>query len=259
MRRERVALTSASVQPKASNTSTTQYKVKTKGGNLHVRSGPSTSNSIIGKMPNGTTFEVIEVKNGWGKHNFKGKMGWSSLSYAEKIKTNSTSSNNTPSTSSNSPANSSKYKDITDLTGSIDLREPITSIKAKTGITLKGLGNKLSGIYFVDKVEHKFTNSGYSQSISVSREWVGETMKNKTSTTTTSTPTPPTTTTPTAKPPVQPPKQTKTHTVKKGDTLWAISKKYYGKGSDYPKIFNANKDKLKDPNKIYPGQVLTIP
>lgn len=247
MRKERVALSSANVQPKSSSTSTTQYKVKTSGANLHVRSGPSTSYSIIGKMPNGTSFNVTEVKNGWGKHNFNGKMGWSCLTYAQKVNTNTT--NNVTSAT----ANSSKYKDITDLTGSIDLREPITSIKAKTGITLKGLGNKLSGVYFVDKVTHKFTNSGYSQSISVSREWVGETMKNKTS------PSTPSTNANNTKPKVDPPKQTKTHTVKKGDTLWAISKKYYGKGSDYPKIFNANKDKLKDPNKIYPGQVLTIP
>lgn len=51
----------------------------------------------------------------------------------------------------------------------------------------------------------------------------------------------------------------KTHTVVKGDTLWGIAKKYYGNGSQYPKIHNANKDKVKNPNLIYPGQVLTIP
>jgi LysM repeat protein len=56
------------------------------------------------------------------------------------------------------------------------------------------------------------------------------------------------------------PKQTaKTHKVVKGDTLWAIAKKFYGSGNQYPKIFNANKDKIKNPNLIYPGQVLTIP
>jgi len=51
----------------------------------------------------------------------------------------------------------------------------------------------------------------------------------------------------------------KTHTVVKGDTLWGIVKKYYGNGSQYTKIANANKDKVKNPNLIYPGQVLTIP
>lgn len=51
----------------------------------------------------------------------------------------------------------------------------------------------------------------------------------------------------------------KTYTVIKGDCLWNIAKKYYGNGRQYPKIFNANKDKIKNPNLIYPGQVLTIP
>lgn len=51
----------------------------------------------------------------------------------------------------------------------------------------------------------------------------------------------------------------KTYTVKKGDCLWNIAKKYYGNGSDYKKIYNANKDKIKNPNLIYPGQVLTLP
>ncbi|MBA9087469.1 LysM repeat protein [Fontibacillus solani] len=51
----------------------------------------------------------------------------------------------------------------------------------------------------------------------------------------------------------------KTYKVVKGDTLWAIAKKFYGNGNDYPKIFNANKDKVKNANAIYPGQVLIIP
>ena len=47
--------------------------------------------------------------------------------------------------------------------------------------------------------------------------------------------------------------------VKKGDTLWAISAKYYGAGAQYTKIYGANTDKISNPNLIYPGQVLTIP
>lgn len=53
--------------------------------------------------------------------------------------------------------------------------------------------------------------------------------------------------------------QAKTHTVKKGDTLWALAAKYYGSGAQYTKIYNANKDKISNPNLIYVGQVLTIP
>ena len=51
----------------------------------------------------------------------------------------------------------------------------------------------------------------------------------------------------------------KTHTVKKGDTLWAIAKAYYGNGAQFTKIYEANKNKIKDPNLIYPNQVFVIP
>lgn len=45
---------------------------------------------------------------------------------------------------------------------------------------------------------------------------------------------------------------TRTYTVVKGDCLWNIAKKYYGDGSQYMKIYNANKDKIKKPSLIYP-------
>lgn len=47
--------------------------------------------------------------------------------------------------------------------------------------------------------------------------------------------------------------------VKKGDSLSKIAKAHYGNAMKYPTIFEANKPMLKDPNKIYPGQVLRIP
>lgn len=52
----------------------------------------------------------------------------------------------------------------------------------------------------------------------------------------------------------------KTYTVKSGDCLWNIAKKFYGNGADYTKIYNANKGTIGgNPNLIYPGQVFTIP
>ena len=47
--------------------------------------------------------------------------------------------------------------------------------------------------------------------------------------------------------------------VKSGDTLSKIAKTHYGEAGKYPQIFEANKPMLKDPDKIYPGQVLRIP
>jgi nucleoid-associated protein YgaU len=44
-----------------------------------------------------------------------------------------------------------------------------------------------------------------------------------------------------------------------GDTLWAIAKKFYGNGNLYMKIFEANREVIKDPDKIYVGQKIRIP
>lgn len=49
------------------------------------------------------------------------------------------------------------------------------------------------------------------------------------------------------------------HTVAEGDWLSKISEKYYGDPMKYNVIFEANKPMLKDPDEIYPGQVLRIP
>lgn len=51
----------------------------------------------------------------------------------------------------------------------------------------------------------------------------------------------------------------KTHTVSGNDTLWHIAKRYLGDGNKWPQIYNLNKDKIKNPNKIYSGQVLRLP
>jgi nucleoid-associated protein YgaU len=49
------------------------------------------------------------------------------------------------------------------------------------------------------------------------------------------------------------------YTVRAGDTLSKISQQFYGDANQYTKIFNANRDVLRDPNTISPGQQLIIP
>ena len=49
------------------------------------------------------------------------------------------------------------------------------------------------------------------------------------------------------------------YTIVSGDSLSKIAKAHYGNAMDYPKIFEANKEVIKDPDLIYPGQKIRIP
>ncbi|MFB9150647.1 LysM peptidoglycan-binding domain-containing protein [Roseovarius ramblicola] len=48
-------------------------------------------------------------------------------------------------------------------------------------------------------------------------------------------------------------------TVQPGSTLWAISREAYGEGILYVRVFEANRDRIRDPDLIYPGQVFELP
>lgn len=53
--------------------------------------------------------------------------------------------------------------------------------------------------------------------------------------------------------------QVATHTVVRGDTLWDLAQRYYDNPWDWRRIYEANQDKIRDPNLIYPDQVFAIP
>lgn len=57
----------------------------------------------------------------------------------------------------------------------------------------------------------------------------------------------------------QPADESRWHLVERGDTLSKIAKEMYGNANAYMRIFEANKPMLKDPDKIYPGQLLRVP
>ncbi|WP_225028169.1 LysM peptidoglycan-binding domain-containing protein, partial [Xinfangfangia pollutisoli] len=48
-------------------------------------------------------------------------------------------------------------------------------------------------------------------------------------------------------------------TVQPGNTLWAIARGALGEGVLYVEVYEANRDRIRDPDLIYPGQVFTIP
>ena len=53
--------------------------------------------------------------------------------------------------------------------------------------------------------------------------------------------------------------QSEYYTIESGDTLWAIAAKFLGNGSKYPEIFEANREVIEDPDKIFVGQKIRIP
>ena len=128
------------------------------------------------------------------------------------------------------------------------------TIKIKSGDTLKlnGLGKYLSGDYYVKEVVRQISVNGYSHSATVIKTDFGNSLK-VSSTNTTQEETSNVPSSPTAD------SAKRTYTVKKGDSLWNIAKKYYGDGSQYKKIYDANTNKIANPNLIYVGQVLVIP
>ena len=60
-------------------------------------------------------------------------------------------------------------------------------------------------------------------------------------------------------PPEEPEEKVEVYEIVSGDTLGGIAKRYYGSAGKYMKIFEANRDIIDDPNKIYPGQKIRIP
>jgi hypothetical protein len=57
----------------------------------------------------------------------------------------------------------------------------------------------------------------------------------------------------------QPAPEARFYTVQRGDTLSKIAQAHYGDAAQYPRIFEANRPLLRDPDEIYPGQTLRIP
>ena len=213
-------------------------------------------------MPRSSGYTYDPKTGKWTKSSDSGSS--SSSSSSSSSKNTGTGSENLTSSSSNqnssTGATEKKYNtiEINTLEGTLNFIVTKATIKLKAGdtVNIKGIGKYLSGKYYVKEVTRQISSNGYSHSAVLIRTDFGKTLKTSTSTLNKKVE---------KKKPVKstPPATTKspqrTYTVKKGDCLWNIAKQFYGNGAMYTKIYDANTNKIANPNLIYPGQIFVIP
>ena len=140
-----------------------------------------------------------------------------------------------------------RSKIIRTLEGSISYIATQETIKLRAGDTvrLKGIGINLSRDYYVKDITRTINSSGYSHTATVINNDAGTSLKIKTIN---------------ANKKLKKTKvAVKKHKVKKGDTLWTISKKYYGSTVLHDKIYKENKEKIgNNPKRLKVGIILSI-
>ena len=199
------------------------------------------------------------TKNGGGssssKSNKSGSKSRSKSSSNSKSGDNLTVSSSSKNDSSGQVEKKYNYIEVNTLSGTLNFIVNEDTIKLKAGDTVKlnGLGKYLSGNYYVKDITRQISSSGYSHSATLIKTDVGSSLKTSTKSKDKKKPVKKVTSSP-SKSTAQ-----RTYTVKKGDCLWNIAKKFYGNGSAYTKIYDANTNKIANPNLIYPGQVFVIP
>ena len=194
------------------------------------------------------------TKNGGGSSSSKSNKSGSKSSNS-KSGDNLTASSSSKNDSSGQVEKKYNYIEVNTLSGTLNFIVNEDTIKLKAGDTVKlnGLGKYLSGNYYVKDITRQISSSGYSHSATLIKTDVGSSLKTSTKSKDKKKPVKKVTSSPSKS------TEQRTYTVKKGDCLWNIAKKFYGNGSAYTKIYDANTNKIANPNLIYPGQVFVIP
>ena len=227
-------------------------------------------------MPRSSSYNYDPKTGEWTKTTSNsGSSSKSSSSSSSKPSSSSKSSSSSGNKGDNLSSSSSnkneskgsvekKYNtiEINTLNGTLNFIVTEETIKLKAGDTVKlqGLGKYLSGDYYVKDITRQVSKNGYSHSATLIKTDFGNSLKtvSKTSAKNNNN-----TKKDSTKKKVSSSSSSKsaqrTYTVKKGDCLWNIAKKFYGNGALYTKIYDANTNKIANPNLIYVGQVFVIP
>ena len=231
-------------------------------------------------MPRGSSYNYDPKTGEWTKTtDTSGSSSESSSSSSSKPSSSSKSSSSSGNKGDNLSSSSSnkneskgsvekKYNtiEINTLNGTLNFIVTEETIKLKAGDTVKlqGLGKYLSGNYYVKDITRQVSKNGYSHSATLIKTDFGNSLKTASKTSAKKNSTKKSTKkSSTTKKKVSSSSSSKsakrTYTVKKGDCLWNIAKKFYGNGALYTKIYDANTNKIANPNLIYVGQVFVIP
>lgn len=179
---------------------------------------------------------------------------------------NLTTSNSGKDSSAGKTEKQHNYIEMNTLSGTLNYIVTKQTIKIKAGdtIKIKNLGKYLSGKYYVKDVTRQIGSNGYSHSATLIKTDMGATLKPRTKSKDTKcklkkvSSSKPRIVNSALRSSAVKNSAIRTYSVKRGDCLWNISKRYYGDGSLCTKIYDANTNQIVDPHSIYVGQVLII-
>lgn len=245
-----------------------KYKAEGKvkvSSRLNVRQGNGTSTAIIGKLYTGdkviithktsdSKFNDLGTMRGGYKIEYKGGSAYVCNRYVTITK--EYADEETKETPKDEVTKGKESNETYILTGSANI---VPNLKLRVGntVNMQGLGKYVSGLYFVEEITYTLNSKGLSQSISVSKNAFGESINSSNSSTTNTN-----TNTTKQEEPVKQESKKRTHTFKKGDTLWSLAVKYYGSGTKWTYIAKANGIDVNDDKRIRSiqiGEVFTIP
>ena len=229
-----------------------------------ARGGSYTYNPKTGKW---THSKTTRSSNSGSSQKSKSSSGGRQSSNTSSSSKGSNLTATNPSKHTSTGSTEKKYNtiELNTLEGTLQFIVTNETIKLKAGDTVKllGLGRYLSGNYYIKEINRQIGSNGYEHSAVCIRTDFGD--KLKLSTSKGSKVTKKRVASP--KKPKKKKKASRTYTVARGDCLWNIAKKYYGSGTQWKKIYNANQDVCGKPYTkggvtyvmIYQGQKLTIP
>lgn len=226
-------------------------------------------------MPRGSSYNYDPKTGEWTKSTDNSGSSSESSSGSSSSSSSGSSSSSSSSSKGDNLSSSSSNKDeskgsvekqyntieINTLSGTLNFVASEETIKLKAGDTVKlqGLGKYLSGDYYVKDITRQVSKNGYSHSATLIKTDFGNSLKTVSKTSAKNNNTKKESTEEKVSSSSSSKSAQRTYTVKKGDCLWNIAKKFYGNGALYTKIYDANTNKIANPNLIYVGQVFVIP